>query len=96
VVDDVVAGPPATDITVREAALAVDTVGAAPVEGADPGADSPFALAPFEAVDVAQSRPHVGWIAVGVGVAVERYGVGLRAGDAGAEVHVDQHVAEEE
>src|SRR3954469_15453060 len=63
-VDDVVAGADPPDIAVGEAAVAVDSVGTPPVEGADAILDAPLALPAFEPVDVAQPGPHVRRMAV--------------------------------
>jgi hypothetical protein len=95
VVDDVVGGSDASDIVFGEAAVTLDTIGAAPVVSADAGTDAPCAVPAFEPVDVAQAGPHVGRLTVGVGVAMKCDGVGLAPGNVTSQVDVDEHVAEE-
>jgi hypothetical protein len=95
VVDDVVGGSGATRVGIREAAFPRNPIGAAPLVRADPASNALLTVAAFEAVDITQPGPHVGWIPVWVGVAVKGDRTGLGPREVAAEVDVNQHVAQE-
>ena len=94
-VDAVVGRSGATPVGISEAAFPVNAIGAAPLVRADPAPNAPLTVAEFEAVDIPQPGPHVGWITSWVGVAVKGDRVGLGPRDVAAEVDINQHVAQE-